>query len=152
MFLLKKKSAKHPKYPMHYNIITLGVWDLHDRHSTSKHFIPIHFYSKVFLFSDSRLLSSKVWFFILGTWAEKYFSTIWTELIPKWLNLLSLSQFFGWPDTLFVFVDISNYPLSQKKNNFSYSLNDPTVSSVWAGPGLVLCFLFIFTVIYMLTR
>ena len=32
------------------------------------------------------------------------------------------------------------------------SLNDPTVSSVWAGPGLVLCFLFIFTVIYMLTR
>ena len=95
-------------------------------------------------FSD-RLLSSKMWFFFLGTWTGRIFQPFEQEWF-QWLNLISIFQFFGWTPC---FMDISDYPQAQKKNNFSCSLTDPTELSLgWAW------FSFLFTIYfhYMLTR
>ena len=126
MSLLKKKS----KYIWDCLSITTYsvVWDLQERHDKTKHFIPIHFYSKVFWEGGVTWTGS-----IFRSFEQKWF---------QWLNLFSIFQFFGWTPC---FVNISNYPSFQRKNHFTHTATVWLILliSVWAGPGLVLCFLFI---------
>ena len=106
--------------------------------SPSEHFILIHFYSKVFMFSD-RLLSIKMWFLILRTWPGSIFQPFEQKLF-QWLNLFSIFQFFSWTDNLLC-RHFNLSPGTQRKTIL------PTDWSNWdQQSGLVLCFLFIFII------
>ena len=112
------KSTKQPNYPSMYITYYVIVCKNCKIDTTQASILfPFIFIVK---FSD-RFLSSKMWFFS-GNVDRKYFSNIWTKMIPIAQFIKHFPMF--WLDTLFC-GHFKLYP-GQKKNNFSYSLTDPS--------------------------